>query len=374
MDDFSLLKKLVYQGLAKKIDNATDLFLDRLSLELDSIQKSNNSEYFLLSANIADVCNNLGFLRSPGRGSSASSLVNYCLDITKINPLEEDLIFERFFNLSRTRVADIDIDIAQGCTDNLFIELKRRLPNCDINQELSQINGSQFDIFERPFLSILNRISKQLKSEFHPYNIDLTDSAVFDFIIENDLSNIFLLENNSFAKVVKNFEPESISDLSIMNSLFLPKSLKEIDKITQNKLCGYDMEFRNDNRVNILLEETYGMIVYQETFMHLANQIAGMDMNLADIYRRVFVKNNDAEKIKQFENDFKKGCIDNSNLSGLEIEKLMAMILKSAPISFNKSYAISYTIFAYWGAYYKTHFRKEFDECFSTKEKPEVAF
>jgi DNA polymerase-3 subunit alpha len=73
---------------------------------------------------IIEVCNELNLLRSYNRGSAANSIVNYCLDITKINPIEENLIFERFILPQQIKLPDIDIDIPKGSQDIVIEKLK----------------------------------------------------------------------------------------------------------------------------------------------------------------------------------------------------------------------------------------------------------
>jgi DNA polymerase-3 subunit alpha len=82
--NIELLKKLVYNGARSKKLPLTDIVLDRLSYELSIIEKQNFCDYFITYSRIIEVCNELNLLRSYNRGSAANSIVNYCLDITKI--------------------------------------------------------------------------------------------------------------------------------------------------------------------------------------------------------------------------------------------------------------------------------------------------
>ena len=82
-------------------------------------------DYFILYSRIIIVCNELKLLRSFGRGSAASSLVNYCLDITKINRIPENLIFERLIHPLQKSLPDIDIDIPKGKQKHVIGKLKQ---------------------------------------------------------------------------------------------------------------------------------------------------------------------------------------------------------------------------------------------------------
>ena len=86
-------------------------YLDRINYELSIIMANGFSDYFLLYSRIIGICNKLNILRSYGRNTALNSLVNYCLDITKLDPVEYNLIFERFMLAPQKQLPDIDIDI-----------------------------------------------------------------------------------------------------------------------------------------------------------------------------------------------------------------------------------------------------------------------
>ena len=113
-DNHEQLKKLVYKGARDKKLVITDIVLDRISYELSIIEKQGFTDYFILYSRIIEICNKLNLIRSFGRGCSANSIINYCLDVTKINPIDENLIFERFISPQQKQLPDIDIDIPNG--------------------------------------------------------------------------------------------------------------------------------------------------------------------------------------------------------------------------------------------------------------------
>lgn len=122
------LKNFVYNGARDKKLVLTDLILDRISYELSIIEKQGFTDYFILYSRIIEICNEIKLLRSYGRGSAANSIVNYCLDITKINPIDENLIFERFIHPQQKQLPDIDIDIPKGYHKNVIELLKQKYP------------------------------------------------------------------------------------------------------------------------------------------------------------------------------------------------------------------------------------------------------
>lgn len=111
LDSYTYLKQLVKEGLKKRFgDKVSRVYIDRLKYELDIINKMGFCNYFLVVWDYVQFAKNNGVLVGPGRGSAAGSLVSYCLDITTIDPIKYDLLFERFLNPERISMPDIDID------------------------------------------------------------------------------------------------------------------------------------------------------------------------------------------------------------------------------------------------------------------------
>lgn len=109
-DAMQLLRERAYSQLVEKgLDEAR--YRDRLTYELDVIDRLNFADYFLVVAHIIELAHERNIIVGPGRGSSASSLVAYCLNITAVDPLHYGLVFERFLNEERVTIPDIDVDI-----------------------------------------------------------------------------------------------------------------------------------------------------------------------------------------------------------------------------------------------------------------------
>jgi DNA polymerase-3 subunit alpha len=114
------LSKLSHEGLHHRIKNVTSSETDRLNEELEVIKKMKFSGYFLIVADFIKHAKEDNILVGPGRGSSAGSLVCYALGITNINPLEYNLLFERFLNPERVSMPDIDIDFQDDKRDDVI--------------------------------------------------------------------------------------------------------------------------------------------------------------------------------------------------------------------------------------------------------------
>ncbi|MCX7878183.1 MAG: DNA polymerase III subunit alpha [Ignavibacteria bacterium] len=128
------LKKLAYEGLKTKIKNVTSRETERLDNELDIIMKMNFSGYFLIVADFVNYARSEGIYVGPGRGSAAGSLVCYALGITNVNPLEYNLLFERFLNPERISMPDIDIDFQDDRRDEVINYSKQKYGENSVSQ------------------------------------------------------------------------------------------------------------------------------------------------------------------------------------------------------------------------------------------------
>ena len=111
-DAFGYLVELCEQGLRRRYDRTTPELNERLQFELQTIREMGFADYFLIVADFIGFAKRDGVAVGPGRGSAAGSLVAYCLEITDIDPIRYDLLFERFLNPGRKSMPDIDIDFA----------------------------------------------------------------------------------------------------------------------------------------------------------------------------------------------------------------------------------------------------------------------
>ena len=109
VDHFDYIKRLCFEGLKKRYENYSE-HLERLKYELDVINNMGFTDYFLIVWDFVKYAKENGIYVGPGRGSAAGSLVSYCLDITTIDPIKYNLIFERFLNPARITMPDIDMD------------------------------------------------------------------------------------------------------------------------------------------------------------------------------------------------------------------------------------------------------------------------
>ena len=119
-DSFDYLVELTERGLEKRYDKITDELNDRLKFELKTIREMGFADYFLIVWDFIAFAKRNGIQVGPGRGSAAGSLVAYCLEITDIDPIKYDLLFERFLNPGRKSMPDMDIDFAVEGRDRVI--------------------------------------------------------------------------------------------------------------------------------------------------------------------------------------------------------------------------------------------------------------
>jgi DNA polymerase-3 subunit alpha len=119
-DAFDYLVELCEKGLVKRYGAATPELNDRLRIELKTIREMGFADYFLIVWDFVSFAKRNGVLVGPGRGSTAGSLAAYCLEITEVDPIKYDLLFERFLNPGRKTMPDMDIDFSVEGRDRVI--------------------------------------------------------------------------------------------------------------------------------------------------------------------------------------------------------------------------------------------------------------
>jgi DNA polymerase-3 subunit alpha len=194
-------------------------------------------------------------------------------------------------------------------------------------------------------------------ADFDIEKIPENDKATFEMLGEGKSSGIFQFESDGMQNILKQTKPDKIEDLIALNALYRPGPM---DYIPQYIKCknGIEPIKYPDKSLKDILEETYGVIVYQEQVMQVAQRIAGYSLGQADLLRRAMGKKKvevmAAEKEKFIEGAVKKGFT--KELAG----NIFEILLPFAGYGFNKSHATVYSIIAYKTAYLKANFPVEF--------------
>ena len=465
LDSYDYLKKLCIEGL-KRIFGTTvnKVYKERLKYELDVINKMGFCNYFLVVWDYVKYAKEHDILVGPGRGSAAGSLVSYLLNITTVDPIKYNLLFERFLNPERVTMPDIDIDfeytkreevvnyciekyglkkvapiitfgtlgakqairdvgrameISLKSIDHLcgLIDSKLTLKDnynkndkireyLDINQNFrqlykiaSRIEGlkrhtsihaagivmsnvdldtvipldkghsnfyttgysmeylEEIGLLKMDFLALRNlTLIKDILDEIEGLTFDSIpsgDSKAVNIFTTVNTSGIFQFESAGMMNFLRKFKPTTFEDVVASIALFRPGPMNNIDSYIKRKNGTEKIDYI-DSSLKDILKPTYGIIIYQEQIMQIANVMAGYSFGEADILRRAMSKKKEsiliAEKDKFINQSVKRGY-------SLDIAtKVYDLILKFASYGFNRAHSVAYSIIAYKMAYLKAHY------------------
>src|SRR6266700_2174291 len=493
----SYFEKVVREGFATRVPylerlaktgalrNPLSEYERRLTSEIEMIKKMRYEGYFLIVWDFIHYARTQDVPVGPGRGSAAGSLVSYALRITDVDPLQYNLLFERFLNPERVSMPDIDIDfcmrrrgevieyvtqkygrenVAQIITfgtmaakaavkdvgraldipygevdrlaklipNTLGIELKEALEEAP--QLKSAINSDErlkdlmsvalrleglsrhasthaagVVISPRPLTDVVpvyktnrDEITTQydmnalervglLKMDFlglttltvlhdtvrmieqnrgvriDSDNLALDDAETYKLFARAETTAIFQFESHGMRDILRRYQPTRIEDLTALNALYRPGPIQGgmIDDFINRKhgktKVSYELPQLQD-----ILQETYGVILYQEQVMQIANRLASFSLGEADLLRRAMGKKKKEEMAAQ-RTKFMHGCTNNK-IPEKKAERIFNLMEEFAGYGFNKSHSCAYALLAYQTAYMKTHYPVEFIAALLTSE------
>lgn len=202
------------------------------------------------------------------------------------------------------------------------------------------------------------------------HEVPLDDKKTYDLISSGDTIGVFQLESGGMRRLAKDLQPEKISDIYAMVALYRPGPMDLIPTFIEGKKNAKKIKYLHKD-LEPVLAETYGVLVYQEQVMQIANTLAGFSMSEADLLRMAMGKKKKSlmEKGKK---KFIEGC-EKNGYSRTLAEKIFNFIEKFAAYGFNKPHAASYALIAYWTAYMKANFPVEYMTALLTAELQGVA-
>ena len=443
-------------------------YLTRLEEELSVIHDMGFDDYFLVVWDLLRFGRSQGYYMGMGRGSAVGSLVAYALDITGIDPVAKNLIFERFLNRERYTMPDIDIDIpdiyrpefiryvrdrygsihaAQIVTYSTFgakqairdVFKRYGVPEYELTsitkkigfkdtltsayegnlgfRQLIQgkieyqkafeiakkIEGyprqtsihaagvvisdknltdyiplkygedmliTQYDahgvegngLLKMDFLGLRNLTFAQKMQELlfetqgiqlRIEEIDLEDRATLVLFAAGKTKGIFQFEQPGAIRLLKRVKPESFEEVVATTSLNRPGASDYIDNFVARK-HGKEKVTVLDPVLEDILAPTYGIMLYQEQVMQVAQRYAGFSLGKADILRRAMGKKNAAE-MHRMEESFIRGALEKGH-GAEQAQQVFAVMEKFAGYGFNRSHAYAYAALAFQLAYFKTHY------------------
>ncbi|QJC55822.1 DNA polymerase III subunit alpha [Polaromonas vacuolata] len=195
------------------------------------------------------------------------------------------------------------------------------------------------------------------QSDFNFENLPINDARVYALFARGQTEAVFQFESSGMQRMLKDAKPDRLEDLIAMNALYRPGPMDLIPTYIARKQ-GREVPEYPDPRVKPMLEETYGIMVYQEQVMQTAQILGGYSLGGADMLRRAMGKKDEKEMASQRE-IFRKGA----GINGLTLEKadeVFDLMEKFAGYGFNKSHSAAYALLAYHTAWLKVHYTAEF--------------
>ncbi|MCC6728306.1 MAG: DNA polymerase III subunit alpha [Chthonomonadales bacterium] len=206
-------------------------------------------------------------------------------------------------------------------------------------------------------LSILGRCIDNIRDstgqEIRVQDIPLDDSRAFELLGRGDTTGIFQLESAGMRRYVTDLKPTSVRDLAAMVALYRPGPMAHIPTFIRAK-HGMEKTHYAHERLEPILEETYGVIVYQDQVLRIAQAIAGYTLGQADILRRAMGKKKKSEMAREREN-FIAGAVANG-VGRRKASEIFDLIEPFAGYAFNKAHSVCYAMLAYQTAYLKAHY------------------
>jgi len=476
------LADLCYQGLPQYYPQPTPEIKQRLQYELEVIEKTQFANYFLVVWDIISFAKKCNILFGV-RGSAAASIVLHCLGITGVDPIENNLVFERFLNLERKELPDIDLDFEDARRDEViaYVSQKYRqdhvaqiitfgtlgaraalrdvgralaMPYSDVDrvarlvpfapgmtlQRALEENGELYNIYKEdavvhnlidsarkvegivrhasthaagvviskePLTKYLplQRVSKGnaqesvmtqftmkdvaqiglLKMDFlglanltilgrakeiihHNRSVDIDlgnipmdDANTFALLSSGETAGVFQLEGAGMRRYIKELKPTTFSDIAAMIALYRPGPMEHIPTFIKAKHGIEPIRYPHPT-LSSILEETYGVIVYQEQVLFIVQTLAGYSLGQADIFRKAMGKKI-PEVMKKERRRFIAGA-KKKEFSTKVANEVFALIEPFAGYAFNKAHSVSYALIAYQTAYLKANYPAEYITAF----------
>jgi len=476
------LADLCYRGLPQYYPQPTPEIKQRLDYELEVIEKTQFANYFLVVWDIISFAKKHNILFGV-RGSAAASIVLHCLGITGVDPIDHKLVFERFLNLERQEMPDIDLDFEDERRDEVIAYVSQKYGQdhvaqiitfgtlgaraalrdvgralgmaysdvdrvarlvpfapgmtltraLDENTELRNIysedaivrnlidsarkvegiarhasthaagvviskepltryvplqrvskgNGqesvmthftmediAQIGLLKMDFLGLANLtiLGRAKEIIYHHRGIDIDlgnipidDAKTFDLLSSGETAGVFQLEGAGMRRYIKELKPTTFSDIAAMIALYRPGPMEHIPTFIKAKHGIEPIRYPHP-ALSSILEETYGVIVYQEQVLFLVQTLAGYSLGQADIFRKAMGK-----KIPEVMKKERRSFISGAKKNGFSVEvagEVFALIEPFAGYAFNKAHSVSYALIAYQTAYLKANYPAEYITAF----------
>lgn len=202
-----------------------------------------------------------------------------------------------------------------------------------------------------------DEIAKRTKDNFDYKSIPLEDESTIEAFATGSTTDVFQFESQGMKKILKQFKAETFSELVLLNAMYRPGPMDYIPTIIETKEgCRNREDFPGCQE---LLNESYGLPVYQEQILQIAQSLAGYSLGEADMFRRALGKKKPEVLIAK-KKEFVERAVQKGIVTERQAVEIFEILIPFAGYVFNKSHALSYTLMAWWEMYMKVHYPKEY--------------
>ena len=244
----------------------------------------------------------------------------------------------------------------------LYNDPRSDLPATQFNMKYAEMGGLvKFDFLGLKTLTVIDRALKFIRRsgrDVGPEWQSLDDQATYELMATGETLGVFQLEGAGMRDTLKKVRPNNIEDVIAIISLYRPGPMENIPVYVQGKEDPESVEYAHPD-LKPVLEATYGVPVYQEQVMRMAQEIAGYSLGEADLLRRAMGKKKVEEMVAQRKR-FVDGAAKLKDMKEKLANEIFDTMEKFAGYGFNKSHAAAYALIGYHTAYLKRHFPVEF--------------
>lgn len=345
-----------YQIYGKPLPSEVD---ERLHDELYIIKTKGFSKYFMIAHDIINIMrNDYGIIVGPGFSTSVCSLVAYCLDITKIDPLKYGLLFERFINPQYNRFPSLCVFYGDG---GHIIKRVSKWGWAVEDSEQEIINFRDLNVLIELNNALL-MIKQHYGIEINLDEIPINDEKTFELFQKGQTIGVYGFDSSVMQKNLRKLHPTVFEELVALYVLNIPGLERFLPSYISRKK-GHEEIIYDIPCMERYLKETCGIIIYQEQFMNLSRQLAGFTREDSDILRKAMGK-----KKQVVLDEMKPKFIEGGKKNGYDPKTLLKIWTdwetKYGSYAYMKSHAVSCALLAYQTAYLKAHYPEEYMSAF----------
>lgn len=236
--------------------------------------------------------------------------------------------------------------------------------------QVEELGLLKMDFLGLSNLTIINNclriIRKVYKQEIDLSTMPLDDPKAYELLGSGDTTGVFQLESAGMKRYLKELKPSAFEDIIAMVALYRPGPMQFIDSFVKRKHGREEITYLHPS-MGPALQNTYGILVYQEQFMQISKDVCGFTGGQADTLRKAIGKKK-IDLMKKMKPEFVEGGVKHSGVAPQVMEKFWDQLEEFANYCFNKSHAACYALIAYWTAYLKAHYPAAFMAALMTSD------